>query len=236
MAEELKKENYFAELNALNVSGHTEKKMGLTYLSWPWAWGELKKADVNANYVVYENPEGWIYFTDGKTAWVKVGVTAFGIEHIEILPIMDHQNRSIPADKITSFDVNKSIQRCLTKAIARHGIGLYIYAGEDLPSDPNEGENPEGNKKKARPKTEPKDGNPNAVPAGGETVAVQEYARRIGEMLKSMKATKGNLDEYKTIVLDITGDANFKCKQATEEQRDLVIKIYEALLAKGYKA
>lgn len=73
------------------------------------------------------------YHTDGKTCWVKTGVTVNGIEHIEYLPVMDNRNRSIPASDVTSFDANKAIQRSLTKACARHGLGLYIYAGEDLP-------------------------------------------------------------------------------------------------------
>ncbi len=145
-------DNYFQDLNAVNVNEHTEKKNGLTYLSWAWAWGELKKRYPGSYYTVYENKDGWNYFTDGKTAWVKTGVTVvragvdFGedgisinsstdIEHIEYLPIMDSRNRSIPAENVTSFDVNKAIQRSLTKACARHGLGLYIYAGEDLPED-----------------------------------------------------------------------------------------------------
>lgn len=128
-------ENYFAKLNSLNVSGHTEKKNNLTYLSWAWAWGELKKLYPDATYTVYENAQGWNYHTDGKTAWVKTGVTVQGLEHIEYLPVMDFKNKSIPVDNITSFDVNKAIQRSLTKAVARHGLGLYIYAGEDLPED-----------------------------------------------------------------------------------------------------
>ena len=125
----------FETLNGINVNDRTEKKGKLTYLSWAWAWGELKKHYPNAAYTVYENADGWNYFTDGKTAWVKTGVTVEGIEHIEYLPVMDNYNRSIPLDKITSFNVNTSIQRSLTKAIARHGLGLYIYAGEDLPED-----------------------------------------------------------------------------------------------------
>lgn len=128
-------ENYFAELNAIDVTGKTEKKNGLTYLSWAWAWGELKKRHPDAVYTIYENAEGYFYHTDGKTCWVKTGVTVNGIEHIEYLPVMDVKNRSIPADSVTSFDVNKAIQRSLTKAVARHGLGLYIYAGEDLPDD-----------------------------------------------------------------------------------------------------
>lgn len=125
--------NYFELLNAVNVGDKIEKKNGLSYLSWSWAWAELKKRFPEANYTVYENAAGWNYFTDGRTCWVKTGVTVNGIEHIEYLPVMNFKNQSIPADGVTSFDVNKAIQRSLTKAVARHGLGLYIYAGEDLP-------------------------------------------------------------------------------------------------------
>ena len=128
-------ENYFNTLNSINVNGKTEKKNGLTYLSWAWAWGEVKKIFPDANYTIYENAQGWNYHTDGRTCWVKTGVTINGLEHIEYLPVMDFRNASIPADKVTSFDVNKAIQRSLTKAVARHGLGLYIYAGEDLPEE-----------------------------------------------------------------------------------------------------
>ena len=126
-------DNYFITLNDINVNGKTEQKNGLTYLSWAWAWGEVKKLFPDATYTIYENKDGWNYHTDGKTCWVKTGVTVNGIEHIEYLPVMDYKNRSIPAGEVTSFDVNKAIQRSLTKAVARHGLGLYIYAGEDLP-------------------------------------------------------------------------------------------------------
>jgi hypothetical protein len=104
-------------------------------LSWAWAWAEVKKLYPNASYTIYENANQWNYFTDGKTCWVKTGVTIEGLEHIEYLPVMDFRNKSIAADKVTSFDVNTAIQRSLTKACARHGLGLYIYAGEDLPED-----------------------------------------------------------------------------------------------------
>lgn len=125
--------NYFTQLNDINVNDKTEKKNGLTYLSWAWAWGEIKKLHPDATYTVYENKDGLNYHHDGATAWVKTGVTVNGIEHIEYLPVMDYKNKSIPLANITSFDVNKAIQRSLTKACARHGLGLYIYAGEDLP-------------------------------------------------------------------------------------------------------
>lgn len=125
----------FEKLNAINVNDKTEKRNGFTYLSWSWAWGEVKKLYPEATYKVYESENGWNYFTDGRTCWVKTGVTIEGLEHIEYLPVMDYRNSSISAEKVTSFDVNKAIQRSLTKAIARHGLGLYIYAGEDLPEE-----------------------------------------------------------------------------------------------------
>lgn len=130
--------NYFIELNNIDVSDYVETKgeeVKLNYLSWAYAWGEIKKRYPTANYTVYENNDGWNYFTDGRTAWVKTGVTINGLEHIEYLPVMNNRNKSIPLKDITSFDVNKAIQRSITKAIARHGLGLYIYAGEDLPID-----------------------------------------------------------------------------------------------------
>ena len=133
----------FETLNSVNCNEHTEKKNGLTYLSWAWAWAEVKKRYPLSYYKIYEDEGGRPYFTDGRTCWVKTGVTVAGldthpalgemIEHIEYLPIMDYKNNSIPLEKVTSMDVNKSIQRSLTKACARHGLGLYIYAGEDLP-------------------------------------------------------------------------------------------------------
>lgn len=142
-------DNYFTVLNGINVKDKTEKKNGLSYLSWAWAWGEVKKLHPDAIYTIYENKDGLFYHTDGKTCWVKTGVTVNGIEHIEYLPVMDHRNNSIPLEKVTSFEVNKTIQRSLTKAVARHGLGLYIYAGEDLP----EGE--ERPKKEEAPKKAP---------------------------------------------------------------------------------
>jgi hypothetical protein len=125
----------FKELNAINVNKMTEKKGNLTYLSWAFAWQEVKKLCPDMNRTVYENALGNNYHTDGRTAWVKVGVTIAGIEHIDYLPIMDARNNAIPVEKVTSFDVNKAIQRSTTKAIGLHGLGLYIYAGEDMPED-----------------------------------------------------------------------------------------------------
>ncbi|MBQ2230809.1 MAG: DUF1071 domain-containing protein [Oscillospiraceae bacterium] len=148
------KKSVFEVLNAVNCNEHTEKKNGLTYLSWAWAWAEVKKRYPSATYTIYENKDGLLYHTDGKTAWVKTGVTIEGIELIEYLPVMNYKNESINLDRLTSFDVNKTVQRSLTKACARHGLGLYIYAGEDLPE--GEDEKPAEPKKTApKKKAEP---------------------------------------------------------------------------------
>ena len=135
----MEEKSVFSVLNAVNVNEHTEKKNGLTYLSWAWAWQEVKKRFPDAQYTIHEREDGVNYWTDGRTCWVKTGVTIGGLEHIEELPVMDYRNAAISLDKVTSTDVNKAIQRSLTKACARHGLGLYIYAGEDLP----DGEKPE---------------------------------------------------------------------------------------------
>lgn len=126
-------ENYFQELYDIDVSEKIEEKNGLSYLPWADAWAELKKIHPDAQYTVYENEFGRPWFDDGRTAWVKTGVTVNGIEHIEYLPIMNLRNRSIDANEVTSTDANKSIQRSITKACGRHGLALCIYCGEDVP-------------------------------------------------------------------------------------------------------
>ena len=135
MKKEENNKSVFEVLNAIDCNEHVEKKNDLSYLSWAWAWQIVKKNYPDAFYTIYENASGLFYHTDGKTCWVKTGVTINGLEHIEYLPVMDFKNKSIPLNAVTSFDVNKAIQRSLTKAVARHGLGLYIYAGEDLPEE-----------------------------------------------------------------------------------------------------
>ena len=129
-----KKQTAFATLNAINVRDKVETKGKVEYLSWAFAWQMLKELYPTAQRVVYENPlTGLNFFTDGKTAYVKVGIAVDGIEHIDYLPVMDFRNASIPLEKITSMDVNKTIQRSTAKAIALHGLGLALWTGEDLP-------------------------------------------------------------------------------------------------------
>ncbi len=135
MAEE---KNYFKTLYDIDVNESVKKKNGQNFLPWAKAWAKVKEIHPNATYHIYERttPDGLVinYFTDGKTCWVKTSVTINGIEHEEDLACQNLKNQSILLDDITSSDVGKAIQRCLTKACARHGLGLYLYEGEDLPS------------------------------------------------------------------------------------------------------
>lgn len=149
--------NTFETLYNLNLSDKTKEKIGLKYLSWPYAWAELKKLYPDAQRIIYKRTvkteetktftmsdgttqtikntyENEVpYFTDGRTCTVKVGVEINGVEYVEELPVMDNKNHSIRAEAVTSVDVNRAIQRAFVKACALHGLGLYIYAGEDLP-------------------------------------------------------------------------------------------------------
>lgn len=183
------KKSVFETLNAINVNDKTEKKNGLTYLSWAWAWGEVKKKYPDTNYTIYERMTDYgpvNYFTDGKTCWVKTGVTVDGIEYIEELPVMDFKNKSIALNSVTSFDVNKAIQRSLTKALARHGLGLYIYAGEDLPEDEKEENDNEKPKKKESAKPQEK----------AEVMATEDQIKIIQE-LGSEERIEGMKKYYK---------------------------------------
>lgn len=146
-----------ADLLKLNVNDHTERKNGLTYLSWAWAWAEALKADPAATFTVQmfgDSPLCRI----GKTALVFVTVTMFGKPMTCQLPVMDHRNKAIPDPD--AFSVNTAIMRCMTKALALHGVGLYIYAGEDLP--PDEDANRDGGG--TTPKTDAAKTQPGATP------------------------------------------------------------------------
>jgi len=123
----------FKKLSEVDVKSKIVKKGNQDYLSWSNAWSLLKQNYPTAQRIVYEDSlTGLNYFTDHKTAYVKVGVIVDGIEHIDYLPIMSYNNKSIKIEDVTSFDVTKTIQRSMTKAIAMHGLGLSLWSGEDL--------------------------------------------------------------------------------------------------------
>lgn len=120
--------NHFEQLAAISVSGHIEKKNNMSYLSWAWAVDKLMRIDPQANWT-FRDP---MTFPDGSMM-VHCDVTVFGKTMYMFLPVMDHRNKAIV--KPNAFDINKAMMRCLVKGIAVHGLGLYIYAGEDLPEE-----------------------------------------------------------------------------------------------------
>ncbi len=134
------------ELLKLNVNEHTEKKGSLTYLSWAWAWAEVLKHDPGATWVAHTfgNPGGEEPFMRiGETAMVHTSVTINGLRRDCLLPVMDNKNNAVKNPDARK--ISDAIMRCMTKAIAMHGLGLYIYAGEDLPGgveDSGEEEDP----------------------------------------------------------------------------------------------
>jgi hypothetical protein len=137
MAEEV---DVFKRLNKIDVSKKTKQKQNLTYLPWASAWAEVKKIYPDASFrvipqIIDEHGNTRPWHSDGVLGWVSVGVTVQGIEITEDLAIMDFKNKAIPAENITSVDANKAVKRCLVKALALHGLGTYIYEGEDLPEE-----------------------------------------------------------------------------------------------------
>lgn len=137
MDEDMEKEvlvtmSKFEELRKIDVSEHVEKKNGLSYLSWAWAVDTLLLKDPNANWC-FNEPKSF-----GDSLMVSCSVTAFEKTMTCHLPVLDYRNKAIPNPD--AFQVNTAMQRCLVKCIALHGIGLYIYAGEDLPEDAKKAE------------------------------------------------------------------------------------------------
>lgn len=135
-----KSKNYVNKVNSIysklsEIQCEIKKKGNFNYVPWVVAWDTVKKLYPTANFNVYENTEGKPYFEALNGLFVKIGVTINTQEHICWYPVLDNYNKEIPKDKITVFDINKSIQRGLTKAIALHGLGIYVFKGEDLPDD-----------------------------------------------------------------------------------------------------
>ena len=139
--------NYFTELYNIDVHGKIKQKNGLNYVPWAAAWAELQNIHPDADYDIAgqtfnttETIDGKTkttsyirkWFDDGKSGWVEVTVTVGDVAHTVILPIMDLRNKSIPANNITVLEANKAIMRALTKACAMHGMGLYVYEGEEF--------------------------------------------------------------------------------------------------------
>ena len=126
--------NNYTKLASLHIKDKVERKGKMDYLSWANAWHMLKTEHPNAQRKVYESDHtGLNFFTDGSTAYVKVGIIVNDLEHIDYLPVMDFRNKSVSLENVASMDINKTIQRSTAKAIAMHGLGLSLWTGEDVP-------------------------------------------------------------------------------------------------------
>lgn len=189
----------------LNVQDHVEKKNGLTYLSWAWAWAEALKADPTATFHVdtFQRADGTTipYMDINGTAMVWVRTTLFGKEMVCFLPVMDHRNK--PIQNPDSFQVNTAIMRCMTKCLALHGLGLYIYAGEDLPEQ------------EGKPEPEKKPPPPPKVPSKAE-----------GEPGRWQITIKAKPDATPTDWVNLISEAAVACLEQAESQAD-TMKIYQ---------
>mgnify|MGYP006278060679 CR=1 FL=1 len=188
-----------SDLLKVNVNDHTEKKNGLTYLSWAWAWSKVLEVDPQANYEVeqFNHPDDarrtLPYQELGGSCIVWVSVTIFGKTVKVQLPVLDYRNKCIPVPN--AFDINTSIMRCLTKGIAMHGLGLYIYAGEDLPMDAE----PVKQVEEVKTKTEEEISNEDATAqlfADG-MIQFSTLVKDVKDLNSYWKANQGQLDKLK---------------------------------------
>lgn len=205
-------DNQFATLAAIDVSKHIEKKGNLSYLSWPWAVDQLMRADPSANWEFHE-PE---IFCD--TMMVSCTVTAFGKPIKMHLPVMNFKNEAVKNPD--AVIVNKNMMRCLVKAIACHGLGLHIYAGEDLPLD-EDGNRQE--KPKAQPRPEPKPEHKPQPKVERVTPQVIEGKNRDWKMKITMLGGNDNPEDWLGVLNDMTTIA-----LSTATSTDQVMSIFKA--------
>lgn len=190
--------NYFAELNKVNCAEHVEKKNGFSYLSWPFAISELRKRHPQAIWEVCRF-DGMPYLKTDCGYFVEVAVTVEGVRLSQIHPVLDHRNKPIPSPD--PFHINTSIQRCLVKAIALHGLGLFIYAGEDLPEgdEKDHGTKENGMKKAFAAPHKPTDGAEERVDVKRRSI-ITDLATQVQDYLNAQK----DWDAYSLLEQEIT--------------------------------
>lgn len=203
----------FLKLVAENCKEHTETKNGFSYLSWPWAVRKLREVAPDATWEV-RRFDGLPYLKTECGFFVEVAVTVEGVTLSQIHPVLDHRNKPIPTPD--SFHINTSIQRCLVKAIALHGLGLYIYAGEDLPEASNNGH--------AEPE-EPSAGEKQAL----LDAALEEHGARVAAIKEAM--ARGNLSRASELWYELdeasmralwVAPTKFKNAPFTTQERELM--------------
>lgn len=210
----------FDKLSAINVNQKTEKKDNLTYLSWAWAWSEFQKVCPTATYEIVKNEQGLPYFEDHSGAIVYTRVSVGNITHEMWLPVMDGKNKAMKSEPYTypvrdwrtkqlvekevkaytMFDINKSIMRCLTKNLAMFGLGVYIYAGEDLPEVQDENVEQKPQPMNIRPKLDNKrlEGALNSIKQGNYTFDKLEATFDLtGPQVKKLEKLKSEISGAK---------------------------------------
>lgn len=225
-----------SDLLKINVNEHTEKKNGLTYLSWAWAWSKVLEIDPSANYEVDQfphpdDPRRTLPYQElGGSCIVWVRVMIFGKVVKVQLPVLDYRNKCIPVPN--AFDINTSIMRCLTKGIAMHGLGLYIYAGEDLPMDAEAEAKPEPvtvkpvdaqtGKPKAEVQMDTGNADANAQLFADGMIQFSTLVKDVKDLNSYWKANQGQLDKLKVSHPDLYEKvrntfANIKAQFSTKE-------------------
>lgn len=216
-------------LSKIDCADKVENKNGLTYLSWAWAWGILKAHFPDASFEKHYF-DGLPYAADfNGYAYVKVSVTVEGAEVTETMPVLDYRNKAVKNPD--AFSVNSSLQRCLTKAISYHGLGHYIYAGEDLP--PNDGEEtPEEAPKEPVKKPKVQKAEPQ-VKNNSSNINLEEF-RSQQEGLKDIRSDHEN--RIKALFLDhhadiVEMDEEDKLADITESDSfDIVLRVFETFM------
>ncbi|MDT3680817.1 MAG: DUF1071 domain-containing protein [Burkholderiaceae bacterium] len=203
-------DNYFAVLNRINVNEHVEKKGQFSYLSWPFAVAQLRLADPTACWEV-RRFDGLPFLRSETGYFVEVAVTVQGVTLSQVHPVLDGKNR--PLMEPTCFDINASIQRALVKAIALHGLGLYIYAGEDLPE--GDGEAPAKPAETVAPRT------PSASVTPMAKAASAAQTRYITRLLEETGSDLEHLLEYfgVTALEELTSQAASRAIRSLEQRR-----------------
>jgi hypothetical protein len=168
--------NYFERLSKINVSEHLERKGDFAYLSWPYAVAQLRLAEPDASWEVCRFA-GLPYLRTDLGFFVEVAVTVQGITLSQIHPVLDGRNR--PLAEPTVFDINTSIQRCLVKAVALHGLGLYVYSGEDLPNSEEQSKSP-----------------PKVTPIQTERPITPAQLRYLKRLIEAAKSSEEHIKDY----------------------------------------
>lgn len=202
--------NSFEQLYEINVSAHVEKKGRFTYLSWPYAVAELRKRHPTATWQVIKH-EGIPFLVTGAGVFVEVAVTVDGVTLSQIHPVLNANNK--PIYEPNAFEINTSIQRCLVKAIALHGLGLYIYAGEDLPEEEKQ--------EKKGPVITPRNGiepTPDRLPVMREVYAAAMEKYAAGDVVGAMEEIY-SLDDSEELTFVMNNIKDSKARTAIAKAR-----------------